>query len=135
MPERIYHHYKKLEEFHCGMWRNVRGKQRIENAASAAALLRSPDRFRAALDRVMDEWPMSCQHNLTADDTNRIAWLGWAACAIECRAPEENTRLGWQLLSEDQQRMANAVAKDALNYWLAVHTPKRQLDLIEAIAC
>ena len=81
------------------MWRIVRGDKRTENARAAAALMRDSLAFAAAMRRALAEWPTSCEHNLTAEDTNRLAWLGHAGNLLGAGSPEENTRIGWHMLN------------------------------------
>lgn len=135
MIERVYHHYEALEEFQCGMWRIVRGEQRIANAKKAAALMRDSVAFAAAMRRATSEWRCSCEHNLTADDTNRLAWLGHAGNLLGVGSPEENTRIGWHMLTQPEQDEANRVAQMVLDEWLAAYSHTKQLELFEGMAC
>ena len=77
-------------------------------------------RFRAAMARVVAEWPKSCEHFLTKTSTNRIAWLGQSAMCIETGVPAK-FKSGFALLSDDQQRAANAAADQVLQAWLRGH--------------
>jgi hypothetical protein len=135
MIDRVYHHYERLEEFQCGMWRIVRGEQRMANAKSAAGLMRDSVRFASAMRRALAEWPVSCEHNLTAEDTNRLAWLGHAGNLLGVGSPEENTRIGWHMLTQDEQDEANRTAQVVLDEWLAAYRPERQYDFFGAVAC
>jgi hypothetical protein len=126
---RQYFHYEDLEEFTAGMWRIVRGSMRIRNAAASADLMRHPENFKVAMYRAVKEWPKSCLHNLTAEAVNRIAWLGHAGCCLGVGSPEENTRIGWHMLTAAEQMAANAAAMEVLNYWESVHNQDAQLEL------
>lgn len=126
---RKFFHYQDLEEFKAGMWRIVRGEQRKINAKLAAELMADPARFSRAMDRALAEWPKSCEHNLTAENSNRIAWLGHAGCLLGVGSPEENTRLGWHMLTPIQQARANAAAQSVLDYWESVQVQDEQLEL------
>ena len=126
---RHYFHYEDLEEFKCGMWRIVRGEERMNNARNAANLMRDFVAFRDAMFRSIKEWPNSCLHNLTADAVNKIAWLGHAGCLLGVGSPEENTRIGWHMLNPDEQANANRAAQEVLNYWESVHAQDVQLEL------
>lgn len=130
--ERVFHHYEDLEEYHAGMWRIVRGKERQNNIEAAADLMRCPDEFKEAMCQALTDWPKSCEAALTSEDSNRIAWLGHAGCCIATGSPEENTRAGWHTLNQAEQDEANRVAGEVLNAWLVAYRPQRgQLDLIE----
>lgn len=132
MIERVYHHYEVLEEYRCGMWRIVRGAQRMTNARNAAEVMRDTPRFVAAMRRATAEWPKSCEHNLTAEDTNRLAWLGHAGNLLAVNSPEENTRIGWHMLSAPEQDAANRAAREVLDEWLAQYVRSAQLELFGA---
>jgi hypothetical protein len=115
---RVYHHYSNLEEYHAGMWRIVRGQKRKDYIAAAADLMRQPCEFKAAMIRATEQWPNSCEANLTAETVNRIAWLGHAGCCLETGSPEEATRVAWHTLDAYEQKAANKVAGEALELWL-----------------
>jgi hypothetical protein len=132
MIERVYHHYEALEEYQRGMWRIVRGDQRMTNARNAARLMRDPAAFREAMRRALVEWPKSCEHNLTAEDTNRLAWLGHAGNLIGVGSPEENTRIGWHMLNKSEQDEANRAAQAILDEWLTQYVRTAQLELFGA---
>jgi len=95
-------------------------------------------RFGAALERVTTEWVNSCEHYLTNSAMNRIAWLGQASMCLETGVPSE-FRAGYFLLTEDQQKAADALALEWLNKWLERHgrepvameeaQPDRQADI------
>jgi hypothetical protein len=118
---RIFHHYNDLEEYHAGMWKIVRGQKRKSYIAAAADLMRQPCEFKAAMIRVTNEWPKSCEANLTAESVNRIAWLGHAGNCIAVGSPEEATRVAWHTLDSYEQKIANKVAGEALELWLCKH--------------
>lgn len=114
---RVYHHYERLEEYHCGMWRMVKGEDRPPLRQAAADLMKRPDLFRDAMLRAITGWRFSCEHNLTSRATNRIAWLGHAGCCLATTAPEDVTREAWWTLTQVQQDVANRVAADVLAEW------------------
>ena len=124
---RKYHHYSRLEEWRDGMWRIERGDQRRANAERAADLMRRPRDFEAAMRRAFVEWPTSCEHNLTAENANRIAWLGHAGCCLGVGSPEENTRIGWHMLNRSEQDEANAAAARVLSDWQRQNVTQMQL--------
>ena len=67
--------------------------------------------------RVTQEWPNSCEHNLTDRSQNRRAWIGHAAVALAIQCPEDIVRSAWSRLSEKQQIDANAQADAAIRSW------------------
>lgn len=131
---RVYHDYRDLEEFTHGMWRIVRGEERKANAQRAADLMRDTALFSKFMHMALSQWPNSCAHNLTAEDTNRLAWLGHAGCLLGVGSPEENTRAGWHMLTIREQDAANSAAQSVLDYWLDVYSEWVQLELFGAAA-
>jgi hypothetical protein len=125
--KRVYHHYSDLEEWRAGMWKVVGGKKKQVNLALAADLMRDDAAFEAAMLRAFEEWPNSCDHNLTAEDTNRLAWLGHAGCFLATGSPEENTRCGWHTLNKQEQDGANAAAQRVLDAWIAANSEEPPL--------
>jgi hypothetical protein len=99
------------------MWRNITGRARDEYIHIAAAIMASPERFKAAMREALCKWPNSCEANLTAEGNNQRAWLGHAGCYLASGSPEECTRLGWHTLNDDQQRAANAAADEIIALW------------------
>jgi len=129
MSERIFFHYEQLEEFKCGMWRIVRGEEREVFLRKAANLMRDSRKFQAAMERAVREWQNSCLHNLTAESSNRLAWLGHAGCLLATGSPEENTRIGWHTLNADEQNEANRTAQVVLDKW--IKSNRQKLDQME----
>lgn len=70
-----------------------------------------------AMNRVINEWPKSCENSLTNYRINRKAWLGHAAAALEIGASEGVTRKAWGFLSETQRRLANGAAERYIRLW------------------
>lgn len=124
---RKFHHYEELEEYHAGMWRIVRGDKRKQFIEAASDLMRSPDEFKLAMQEAVGAWPKSCEHNLTADAVNRIAWLGHAGCCVGVKSPEDCTRLGWHTLNDAEQKEANRVAAEVLREWINGYLPPSDL--------
>jgi hypothetical protein len=115
---RIYRHHSEREE--CApdaMWRIIGNEEREDFVAATSALMADPSAFRAAMLRVIGEWPASCEVNLTASSMNHRAWMGHAGCFLATGSPEDCTRLGWHRLNADQQVVANRMADEAIAEW------------------
>lgn len=82
-----------------------------------ADFLRNLPRFERALDRIITEWPNSCEHYLSNETMNRVAWLGQAAMCIDTKVPH-GFRGGFSMLTEAEAGAANQLALDHLNLWL-----------------
>ena len=97
--KRVYHPYHLWEEYHAGMWIVTAGEKRKEHAKASADLMRDPEAFFQAMMKAVNDWPISCEVNLTASSINQRAWLGHAGCCIAAGSPEDCTRLGWHMLT------------------------------------
>lgn len=127
---RYWHHVKMWECVKAGMYKSLPPSgMNAERARQAyAVFLADSARFRAALERVLVEWPISCQQFLSNEKINRIAWLGQASMCLETGVPCK-FRSGFMLLTDLQQAEANAIADEALQVWLRRGQVDRQLDL------
>lgn len=117
--KRIYYTWDKWECYPAGFYEDhpPKGMTPREAIRAYADFLRDTPRFQAALNRVLNEWPHSCEHYLSNENMNRIAWLGQASACI-CLGLPSIFRSGFFLLSPEEQNMANATALEALNRWL-----------------
>ena len=118
---RVYHPYQDWEEHAFGLWRDVSPSERSRLLSIAAVFMGETHRYGAAMLRVIDEWPISCEHNLTCLGMNRLAWIGHAASCLETGAPEDVTREAWHYLTQLQRDAANAVADYAIAVWEAAY--------------
>lgn len=119
--KRVFHPYTKCEEYAAGMWRTVPEGERHRYVRAAATLMRDPPAFERAMRLAVQEWRYSCEHNLTASQVNRRAWLGHAGCLLATGSPEDLTRLGWHMLTPVQQDAANAAADVAIAAWESMY--------------
>jgi hypothetical protein len=85
-----------------------------------AEFLRDDFRFSKALQHVLKGWVFSCEHYLSNERMNRIAWLGQAAMCFETGIGKFFCG-GYFLLTPDEQTHADEVALVALNQWLREH--------------
>lgn len=115
--KRVFHHFEKCEEYKSNMWKAVPIETRDGYVNSAASLMINWQAFESAMMRAVNEWPYSCEANLTASSMNHQAWMGHAGCAIELGAPEDLVRQAWRTLTQDQQDKANAAADRVIEAW------------------
>lgn len=118
--KRIYHTWDKWECYPCGFYEPKPPKGMTESECQEAyrSFLDDDDRFREGLDMVVGFWPKSCEHYLTNENMNRIAWLGQSSMCIMTGVPSRFLG-GFFLLTDEQQAKANATALEYLNKWLA----------------
>lgn len=116
---RVYHTWDKWECYRAGFYaeRPPNGLTLEQGAEAYRAFLSDLDKFRAALEVVTTQWKHSCEHNLTNDRMNRIAWLGQASVAQALGLPS-GCRGGFHELTPEQQQAADLLAFEYLNRWL-----------------
>lgn len=115
---RIFHPWHKWECYKAGFYETRPPNDMTPDEAREfySVFLRDTPAFEAALMRVTGEWINSCEHFLTNDQMNRIAWLGQASMCIANGVPS-CFRGGFKLLSNAEQRQANGVADKWLGIW------------------
>lgn len=114
---RIWHNYKKWEDIE--MWRKVNNEdqylqQAIEFTGNAVL-------YGSWMRKVIELWPISCEHNLTNSGMNKRAWLGHAAVQMAIGCPEYITRMAWKHLTQQQQDEANEQADINIKLWIGIH--------------
>jgi hypothetical protein len=121
--ERIYHTWDRWECYPAGFYENNPPGNMTPAEANKAyeEFLRNIPRFEAAMARVINEWKNSCEHYLSNENMNRLAWLGQAAMCIETRVPAA-FRGGYNKLTAEERQAANEAALKYLNIWLKRHS-------------
>jgi len=116
---RVYHTWDKWECYRAGFYeeRPPNGLTQEQGEEMYRAFLSDTSAFEAALTGVISEWKFSCEHYLTNDRMNRIAWLGQASMAYAHRIPS-CCRAGYNLLTDSQKEAADSLALQYLNKWL-----------------
>lgn len=129
---RILHTWDKWECYPAGFYgiHPPDGMTKEECEETYRQLLLDIPSFEKALERVISEWVKSCEHYLTNDKMNRIAWLGQAALCIQKGIPAI-FRGGFNLLLPEEQKAADDTALKYLNRWL-LNNGKPELSMKEA---
>ena len=122
---RVYHPWTLWEEVNFNMWGSVANRQ--EAIAQAIEFTGNAKLYGSFMQRVIKEWPISCENALTDYSLNRKAWLGHAAVALALRLPEDVTRAAWAELSYEQQLLANKEASRAIQAWEYAYLKDRGL--------
>lgn len=119
---RILHTWEDWECYKAGFYaeRPPGGLLQEEGEEIYAEFLSDLKRFGAALNGVISEWKNSCEHYLTNDRMNRIAWLGQASAAYATQMPS-GCRGGYNRLSAEDRQKADELALEYLNKWLAAN--------------
>lgn len=117
--KRVYHTWEKWECYPAGFYELKHATKTDEDCRNEyAEFLRDTEAFSEALAGVLRDWPMSCEHYLTNENMNRIAWLGQASMCYARGVPAVY-RGGFNRLTETEQITANETALKYLNIWLA----------------
>jgi ParB-like chromosome segregation protein Spo0J len=118
---RVYHTWDKWECFRAGFYaERPKDMTQDEGEEKYREFLSDLARFEAALIVVTTEWKFSCEHYLTNDRMNRIAWLGQASVSQALGIPSV-CRGGYHRLTQEQRAAADALALKYLNMWLVAH--------------
>lgn len=117
--KRIYHPFDKWEDYRHNFYGGVCEYPKDNTLGLYASLLKDLPRFEEALKVVISEWKYSCEHNLTNEGMNRIAYLGQASCALAYKVPSSISMGGFNLLTAEEQAAANAMAQKYLDLWLS----------------
>jgi hypothetical protein len=105
----IYHPYWLWEDYQNGMYElNIENSE--EKIYLAKHLLSHLSEFADTALRVIEEWTISSETNLTNISCNRQAWIGQASCCYKYKVPETFTRIAWKQLTDQERIDANKVA-------------------------
>jgi len=107
-----------------GMWRKLSKDEEDDYLRRAIEFTGDWKLYGNWMQRVINEWPISCEHNLTDLQQNRKAWLGHAAICLAIGCPEYITRAAWGHLTDEQRNKANAEAQRAIDRWEAMYADK-----------
>jgi hypothetical protein len=119
---RIYHRWEKWECYKAGFFGEhpPKGMTAQECHEKYAEFLSNTKLFELSAYRVINEWVNSCEHNLSNESMNRIAWMGQAAMCIHTGVPSK-FRGGYHLLTAEKQLEADQTALKVINYWMFLH--------------
>lgn len=116
--KRIYHTWEKWECYPAGFYEEKpNGMTQDEGEEHYRAFLSDLAQFESALNEVISTWKNSCEHYLTNERMNRIAWLGQASVAQALHIPS-CCRGGYNRLTDSQKAAADGLALTYLNKWL-----------------
>jgi hypothetical protein len=112
---RVYRQVYDWEEMKFNMWGSIENKEECIN--KAIEFMNNTSLFGIWMNKVIDNWIVSCENALTDYSMNRIAWLGQAAVAYALQIPENITRTAWSKLNEKRQLLANGESERAILRW------------------
>jgi hypothetical protein len=114
---RIYHPYWLWEDYEAGFYENCSGEQKQVYIEKIIEMFNSEKLTLESMFSVVDNWKYSCEHNLTNNSMNGIAYIGQGACCIYCGAPSTITMECWSKLTKEVQERANKNALQAIERW------------------
>ena len=105
---RIYHTWDKWECYPAGFF-EVNAPKGLTNEQCEVkykTLLTDIKEFKKIMRLIIKEWNCSCEHNLTNERMNRIAWMGQASLCYKYGIPAR-FRGGYNLLSNEDKLLAD----------------------------
>ena len=120
--KRIYHRFEKWECYKNGFYNSTPPNNMSKEQAKIeySLFLKNLPLFEKNIKKVFNEWIYSCEHFLSNDSINRIAWIGQSAMCIysgiSCFF-----RGGYYLLNEQEKMSANNLAESYLQKWINEH--------------
>lgn len=116
---RIYHTWDRWECYPAGFFEvhPPKGMTEEDCVNTYRLLLIDVEEFKRIMRLIISEWVNSCEHNLSNERMNRIAWMGQAALCYKYRIPAR-FRGGYNLLTEDEKMAADLAALEIINEWM-----------------
>lgn len=132
-PDRIFHTWENWECYRAGFYeeRPPNNMTQDDGEREYEKFLRDLPLFEVALKAVTSEWRNSCEHYLTNDRMNRVAWLGQASVAQALGLPS-CCRGGYHRLTNEEKYSADQLALRYLNTWLEA-AGRSQVMLADAV--
>ena len=110
--KQIYHHYTKWEDYKCGFY-----SKRETNTDKVFELFNDEYKTKKYMKKVITDWTISCEHNLSNYSMNRVAYIGQAACCIYAGIPSLTTMYAWKFLDYEVQERSNKIAIKNILLW------------------
>lgn len=115
---RIYHPYWLWEEYKLGFYNNFSNNDFKRLRPKVIELFSSYEDTSLYMDRVVNEFLYSCEHNLSNTSMNRVAFLGQCASLLHNGSPSELTMKSWKYVPEEYQKQANIIAESIINKYV-----------------
>ena len=115
--EQIYHNYEDWEDYKNGFYSKPKKSEESEHIFKVIELFNSKTLTETYMNRVIEEWKNSVEHNLTNASMNKIAYIGQAACCIYASVPSETTMKAWKMIPLEIQDRANKIAENIIKEW------------------
>jgi len=110
--KQIYHHYTKWEDYKNGFY----GK-RDTNTDKVFDIFNDEYKTKMYMNKVITDWTISCEHNLSNYSMNRVAYLGQAACCLYAGISNLTTMYAWKFLDYEIQERSDKIAIKIILLW------------------
>jgi hypothetical protein len=117
--KRIYHPYWVWEDFKAGFYNNCSGEVKAKHIKKGIEMFNSKKLTEENMIFVVDNWKYSCEHNLTNQSVNKIAYIGQSACCVYAGIPSTVTMEVWNKLTKEVQERSNMLAQKAIDRWVS----------------
>jgi hypothetical protein len=114
---RIYHHYEKWEDYKAGFYDNISGKNKSLLVDKVIEMFSNYESTEIYMRKVINEWKYSCEHNLTNNGLNKIAYIGQAACCLYAGVPYQITMNAWNKVDIINRNLADKIAIKIIKEW------------------
>jgi len=114
---RIYHHHKLWEEVKYNMYGCFDLKDKDILIKKVINYFNNSSLVKYWMEKVIEDFKFSCEHNFTNTSMNRVAWLGQASVAYAYKICDDITKIAWNYLDEETQNRANETAKRLVERW------------------
>ena len=114
---RIYHPYDLWEDYKAGFYDNCSGSEKSVKIEKVLEMFNSEKLTTIFMNKVIEEWVNSCEHNLTNESMNKIAYIGQGACCLYYNIPSTVTMEAWSLLDKDVRDRSDKIAKTVIEKW------------------
>jgi len=115
--KRIFHPYWLWEDYKAGFYDNVSGEKKKEYIKKVLEMFNDKKLTKENMLFVVENWKYSCEHNLTNDSLNKIAYIGQSACSVYAGVPCTVTMECWSMLSEEVKQRSNKIALEVIEIW------------------
>lgn len=115
--KRIYHPYWMWEDYKAGFYNACSGQQKKEKIEKVLEMFNDPVKTKENMMFIINNWKYSCEHNLTNESLNKIAYIGQSACCVYAGVPYTVTMEAWSLLSDKVKHRSDEIAKKAIEQW------------------
>jgi hypothetical protein len=110
MPSK--YEYYKWEDYINGMYDPPLNKEK--DFDKALNIFNNTEYFKCCCLKVVNEWVISCDENLSNKNMNRVAWIGQSALNIKDNIKEVTTKKVWKGLKPDLKNILNNIAINAI---------------------